>query len=256
MRMVKWSLLALGVLFIVFLGGLIGGLADSSYRSHIGIEVEDALERPFTLLGFDAESARRSLSAPGELDPDRICLAYPRTDKKIFASGGVGYTPHPGDPDLGMIDLLDWPEQAFVAAPAGDLDSWQCSDRAWSYGFVSNVFLFSNFVMYAERYVLTDSAIATLSSDRDFFEKFFAEDNEDDPDNFVAKMNDAYPDISPFRVKYRIEGNVFAFQLVGTRPAFVNFYILFGVLLAFGAVLPPLVRWVANRRTKMQGRIQ
>ena len=253
MRVVKWSILTLGVLFLAFLGALFAGLADNSYRPRIGIEVEEALERPLTLLGFDAESARRSLSEPGEFDPDRICLAYPRTDKKIFASGGVGYTPHPGDPDIGMIDLLDWPEQAFVAAPAGDLDSWQCSDRARSYGFVSNVFLFSNFVMYAERYVLTDSAIATLSSDKDFFEKFFAEDNDDDPDNFVAKMNDTYPGMSPFDVKYRIEGNIFAFQLVGTGPAFVNFYLLFGVLLALGAIFYPLIRWVANRRTKLQG---
>lgn len=257
MRVVKWSLLTLGVLFMVFLGGLFAGLTDSSYRSHIGIEVEDALERPLTLLGFDTESAGLSRSTTGQLNPDRICLAYPRTDKKTSESGSlVRHTPHPGDPDLGTIDLVDWPEQAFVAAPAGDLDRWQCNDRKTSYGFIANILLLSNVVMYAERYVLSESAVATLGSDKDFFEKFLSQDNDDDPDNFVAKMNRAYPGISPFHVTYRIEGNIFAFQLVGTKPAFINFYLLFGVLLAFGAVLPPLVRWVANRRTKLQGRIQ
>lgn len=255
MKVVKWSILTFSVLFLVFLGGLMSGLTDNSYRFRIGIEVEEALERPLTLLGFDTESARLSLSTPGELDPGRICLAYPRTDKKIFESGGVRYTSRPGDPDIATMDLADWPEEAFVAAPAGDLDRFQCNNRETSYGFVWNTFLVSNFVTYAERYILSESAIETLSSDKDFFEKFFAEDNEDDPDNFVAKMNATYPGMSPFDVKYRIEGNIFAFQLVGTRPAFINGYLLFGVLLAFGAVLPPLIRWVASRKTNLQGRI-
>jgi hypothetical protein len=249
----KSCLQVLIVLFIpvLFLFGLLmSGLAYNSFAYRIGIEIDIALAKPLAALGVDIDPLRRSKIGGLDRDPDRLCLPYPRVTKETSESGtnvkyrNVMYSVDPGDKNLARIDIQSWPDEAFLVSKAGRLDDIQCSAFSDEFDLLLNPFALAFYAVSSNRLLLDDRVIDALKNDADYFNRYFSPANAADPDNFIGKMNRRYPNIAPFDVEYRIEGNVFAFKLTGSRPAYVSGEWWLAIGLTLGSVF---LFWYARR---------